>query len=60
MEDFRVIDDTLTDVECMLYDNIYATKDTSEDEDWSKRLEKVLYEIKYLKEEMIFTFKIED
>lgn len=40
--------------------DIYENVDTSESKDTSERIEKLMDELKCIKEEMIFTFKIEE
>ena len=40
--------------------DFYEVTDTSEDQEWSERLDNIINEIRCLKEEMIYTFKIEE
>lgn len=40
--------------------DFYEVTDTSEDPEWSERLYNVINEIRCLKEEMIYTFTVDD
>lgn len=40
--------------------DFYEVTDTSEDSEWSERLDNVINEIRCLKEEMIYTFTIDN